>query len=44
MLRVGVTEIVQLVFVTLLECKSVLHVLHVRYLLLINMFQVVYMC
>ena len=33
MLGVGVTEIVQVVFVIVLECKSVLHVLHVRYVL-----------
>ena len=44
MLGVGVTEIVQVVCVILLERKSVLHVLHVRYVLVIKMLQVVSMC
>ena len=36
MLGFGVAEIVQVVCVTLVECKSVLHVLHVRYVLVIS--------
>ena len=44
MLGVGVADIVQVVCVILLECKSVLHVLHVRYVLVIEMLQVFPMC
>ena len=44
MLGVGVTEIVQVVCAIVLECKSVLHVLHVRYVLAIKMLQVVLIC
>ena len=44
MLCVGVAEIVQVVCDILLECKSVLHVLHVRYVFVIKMLQVVSMC
>ena len=43
MLGVGVTEIVQVACVIDLECKSVLHVLNVRYMLEIKMLQVVLM-
>ena len=41
MLGVGVTEIIQLVCVIRSECKYVLYVLHVRYVLIIKMLQVV---
>ena len=41
MLGVGVAEILQVVCVIVLECKSVLHVLNVRYELAIEMLQVV---
>ena len=44
MLGVGVTEIVQVVCIILFECKSVLHVLHVRYELVSKMLQVVFIC
>ena len=44
MLGVGVPEIVQVVYVIVLECKSILHVLHVRYMLLSKMLQVVLVC
>ena len=44
MLGVGVTEIVQVLCVIGLECKSILHVFHVRYVLVIKMLQVVSMC
>ena len=44
MLGVGVTEIVQVVCVILLERKSVLHVLHVRYVLVIKTLKVVLIC
>ena len=44
MVGVGVTEIVQVVCVIVLECKSVLHVLHVRYVLVSKMLQVVSIC
>ena len=44
MLGIGVAEIVQVVFVTVLECKYILHVLHVKYVLLIKMLQVVLIC
>ena len=44
MFGVGVAEIVQVVCVIGLECKYVLHVLHVRYVLVIKMLQVVPMC
>ena len=41
MLGVVVSEIVQVVYVILLECKYFLHVLHVRYVLVIKMYHVV---
>ena len=41
MLGVGVTEIVRVLCVIVLQCKSVLNVLHVRYVLVRKMFQVV---
>ena len=44
MLGVGVPEILQVVCVILLECKSILHVLHVRYVLVSKMLQVVSVC
>ena len=44
MLGVGVTDIVQVVCVIVLECKSVFHVLHVRYVLVSKMLQVVLIC
>ena len=44
MLGVGVAEIVTVFCVILLECKYVLHVLHVRYVLVIKMMQVVLVC
>ena len=44
MLGVGVAEIVQVLCVIGLECKSVLNILHVSYVLVIKMFQVVLMC
>ena len=44
MLGVGVTEIAQVVCVIVLECKSILHVLHVRYVLVSKMLQVVSIC
>ena len=44
MLGAGVADIVQVVWVIVLERKSVLHVLHVRYLLVIKMLQVVLIC
>ena len=44
MLGVGITEIVQAVCVIGLECKSILHVLHVRYVLVFKMYKVVLMC
>ena len=44
MLGVGVADIVQVVRVIVLESKYVLHVVHVRYLLLIKMLQVVSVC
>ena len=44
MLGVGVAKIVQVVCVIGLECKSGLHVLHVRYMLVIKMLQVVSIC
>ena len=44
MLGVGVADILQVAFFMVLECKSFLHVLHVRYLLAIKMLQVVSIC
>ena len=44
MLGVGVAEIVQVVCVIGLKCKSVLHVLHVSYVLVIKRSQVVLIC
>ena len=44
MLGVDVAEIVQVVCAIFLECKSVLHVLHVRYMFVIKMLLVVSMC
>ena len=44
MVGVGVADIVQVVCVIELECKSVLHVLHVKYVLVIKILQLVYMC
>ena len=44
MLGVGVADIVQVVCVILLECKSVFHVLHVRYVLVSKLSQVVPIC
>ena len=41
MLVVGVTDIVHVVRVIVLEYKSVFHVLHVRYVLVSEMLQVV---
>ena len=41
MLGDGVAEIMQLVCVIMLYCKSVLNVLHVRYVLVSKMLQVV---
>ena len=41
MLDVGVSDIVQVVCVIYLYCKSVLHVLHVRYVLVSKILQVV---
>ena len=44
MLGVGVTEIVQVLCVIVLECKSIFHVLHVRYVLVSKLSQVVPIC
>ena len=44
MLGVGVVEIVQVVCVIVLEPKSFLHVLNVRYVLLIKILHVVSIC
>ena len=44
MLGVGVAEIVQVVCVIVLERKSVLHVLHVRYVLASKILQLVSIC
>ena len=44
MFGVGVTEIVNSVCVIVLECKSVLHVFNVRYVLVSKMLQVVSIC
>ena len=41
MLGVGATEIMQVVCIIVLECKSVLHMLHGRYVLVSKMLQVV---
>ena len=44
MLGVGVSEILHVVCVIMLECKSVLRVLCVRYVLAIKILQVVSIC
>ena len=44
MLSVGVEDIFQVVCVIVLECESVLYLLHVRYVLVIKMLQVVSIC
>ena len=44
MLGTGVAEIVQVVRVIVLYCKSVLHVLYVRYVLETKTLQVVLIC
>ena len=44
MLGVGVAGIVQVVCVIVLECKYFLHVLHVRYVYVSKMLQVVLIC
>ena len=44
MLCFGVADIVQVVFVLVLECKSVLHALNVRCVLVLKMLQVFSMC
>ena len=44
MLIVGVSEIVKVVCVIGLECKSILNLLHFRYVLTIKMLQLVSMC
>ena len=44
MLGVGVSEILHVVCVIVLECKSVFHVLHVRCVLLSKMLPVVSIC
>ena len=44
MLGVVIAEIVQVVCDVMLECKYVFHVLHVRYVSLIKIFQVFLMC
>ena len=44
MLDVGITEIVRGVCVIGLYCKSGFHVLHVRYVLVVKLLQVVFMC
>ena len=44
MLGVGVAEIAQVVCVIVLECKYILHMLHIRYVLVIKMLQVVLIC
>ena len=41
MLCVGVTEILKVVRIIVLECKSVFHVLYGRYVLIIKMLQVI---
>ena len=41
MLSVGVIEIVQVVCVIVFKCKSVFHVLNVKYVLVSKMWQVV---
>ena len=43
-LCVGIAEILQVVCVIGLECKSVLYVLHIIYVLVIKMSQVVSIC
>ena len=44
MLGFGVAEILQVVYVIVLECKFIMHVLHVRYVLVIKILQVVSTC
>ena len=44
MLGIDVAEIVQVVCVIVLECKSIFHLLHVRYVLVIKMLQVISIC
>ena len=44
MLGVSVSHIVQVVCVIVLELKSVLHLLHFRYMLVTKMLQVVLIC
>ena len=44
MLGVGVAEIVHVVYVIVLECKSILYVLNVRYMLTSKMLQVFLIC
>ena len=44
MLGVGVADIVQVVCVIVLECKSVFRMLHFRYVFVIKMLQVVFIC
>ena len=44
MIGVGVADIEQVVCVIVLECKSVLYVLHFRYVLVSKMLQVVSIC
>ena len=41
MFGVGLPDIMQVVHVIVLECKSVLHVLHDRYVLVVKNFQLV---
>ena len=44
MLGVGVAYKVHLICVIVLDCKYIFHVLHVRYVLVITMLQVVSIC
>ena len=44
MLGVGVAEIVQVVCIIVLDFKSILHVLHVRYVLVSKKLQVFLIC
>ena len=44
MLGAGVVEIVQMIRVIVLECKPVLHVLHVSYVLVSKLLQVILTC
>ena len=43
MVGAGVAEMFQVVFVIWLECKSGLHVLHVKYVFVLKLLQVVLM-